>query len=412
LIEAVRPMRLFKLGVLAAVALWLGACSTTATPPPRPVASAAAPRLTIMVSLDAFRPDYLTRGITPNLSAIAAEGVRATSVKPSFPSITFPNHYTLITGLRPDHHGLVNNIMNDPVLGHFDKPSDDPRWFAGGVPLWTTAEQAGIKSASVFWPGSIVPVNGIRPSYWATFKKTAASDRVDMLLAWLDLPPDKRPQFATLYIDEVDSAGHDFGPFSPQINTAVSTVDTAIGRLVAGLKARGLWANTNLAVMSDHGMAVIDPQRIDYAEDLIDPSLAKAINPGPFTSFALEPGQKARAEAILLAPHPNLQCWRKDQVPARFEYGKNPRVTPIVCLSNIGSEVRARGAKVGGGDHGFDPADPNMQAFFVARGPAFKHGVVLPPIDNVDIYPLMAKVLGVTPSPNDGNFAHTAGALQ
>ena len=125
-----------------------------------------------------------------------------------------------------------------------------------------------------------------------------------------------------------------------------------------------------------------------------------------------EPGQEARAEAILLAPHPNLQCWRKDNVPARFVYGKNLRVTPIVCLSNIGSEVRPKGGRIGGGDHGFDPADTNMQAFFVARGPAFRHGAVLAPIDNVDIYPLMAKVLGVTPSPNDGNPAHTAGALR
>jgi predicted AlkP superfamily pyrophosphatase or phosphodiesterase len=409
MIEAVLAMRLFKLGVLAAAALWLSACASVA--PPVPVVTAA-PRLTIMMSIDAFRPDYLARGITPNLSAIAAEGVRATSVKPSFPSITFPNHYTLITGLRPDHHGLVNNVMNDPVLGHFDKPSDDPRWFSGGVPLWTTAEQAGIKSASVYWPGSIVPVNGIRPSYWATFKKSAANDRVDMLLAWLDLPSGQRPQFATLYIDEVDIAGHEFGPVSPQVNTAVVLVDTAIGRLIEGLKARGLWTTTNLAVMSDHGMAPIDLKRIDYLDDLIDPTIAKAVNPGPFTSFVPEPGQQARAEAILLAPHPNLKCWRKDNVPVRFVYGKNARVTPIVCLSNIGSEVRSKGGRIGGGDHGFDPADPNMQAFFVARGPAFRRSAVLPPIDNVDIYPLMAKVLGVRPSPNDGNPAHTAGALR
>ena len=378
-------MRLFKLGIVAAVSVWLSACAALVPPPPGPV-SATTDNLTIMVSLDGFRPDYLTRGITPNLNAIAAEGVRFQSVQPSFPSITFPNHYTLITGLRPDHHGIVNNIMNDPVLGHFDKPSDDPRWFAGGIPLWTTAEQAGIKSASVFWPGSIVAVNGVRPSYYAPFKNNTANDRVDMLLAWLDLPPAQRPHFATLYLNET-----------------VAAEDAAIGRLVLGLEARGLWTNTNLAVMSDHGMAVLDPKLIDIDTDLIDPSIAKAINPGPFTSFVPEPGQEAKAEAILLAPHPHLQCWRKDQVPERFDYGTNPRVTPIVCLSVLGGEVKTKAQKIDGGDHGYDPADPNMQAFFVARGPAFKHGAVLPPIDNVDIYPLMAKVLGVTATPDRGD---------
>lgn len=407
-------MRLLKSGFVALACLWLAACAPFSQRLGAPLRGpvAATDHLTVMVSLDGFRPDYLTRGLTPNLNAIAAEGVRAQSVKPSFPTITFPNHYTLVTGLRPDHHGVIANLMDDPVLGHFDKSSDDPRWWNGGLPLWVSAEQAGIKSGSVFWPGSFAQIHGVRPSYWLPFKKTTAGERVDQALAWLDQPADRRPGFLTVYLDEADVAGHTYGPAGAEQDKAIAALDAAIGKLIDGLKRRGRWGDTDLVVVSDHGMEPIDKGRAVYVEDVIAPSIARAVSPSPFTEFRPAPGKEAAAEAILLGAHANYQCWRKGELPARFDYGKNPRVAPIVCLSGPNSEFRRKGVTPGGGDHGFDPADPNMQAFMVARGPSFRHGVVLAPIDNVDIYPMMAKVLGVAPAPNDGVAAHTAEALK
>jgi predicted AlkP superfamily pyrophosphatase or phosphodiesterase len=395
--------RLFVLLTLLLATACAAIPPTEASPPRAPM---------FVVSLDGFRAEYLERGLTPNLMAIAADGVRASAVKPSFPPLTFPNHYTLVTGLRPDHHGIVANIMEDPTLGRFDKPSDDPRWWSGGVPLWVTAEKAGIRSAAVYWPGSIAAVNGVRPTHWLTFQKTTANERVDQLLAWLDGPADQRPGAAFLYLDEVDIAGHAFGPSSPQTNAAIAINDTAIGRLIAGLKSRGLYEGANLIVLSDHGMGSVDLSKIVYVDQLVDPGVARAINPSAFTEFRPNPGKEAQAEAALLGPHAQAQCWRKADFPAQFLYGQNPRVAPILCNTDFGTMVRYRGQNLNRGDHGFDPAQADMQAFMVARGPAFRHGVTLPPIDNVDLYPMMAKVLGVTPEPNDGNPGRTAAALR
>src|ERR1700761_2652701 len=224
-----------------------------------PAAAALAapkPDLLILVSIDGLRFDYLARGKTPVLKALAAEGVSA-AMRPSFPSLTFPNHYTLVTGLRPDHHGVVDNVMDDPALGHFTmKNSIDPRWWNGGKPLWVTAEEQGLKTATLFWPGSDREIHGHRPDYWKTYDMGFPPEqRVDQVLAWLDLPESQRPSFVTLYFDAVDEHGHHDGPNSAGLNAALAATDAAVGRLVEGLKARGLYAHANLIVTADHGMA-------------------------------------------------------------------------------------------------------------------------------------------------------------
>jgi predicted AlkP superfamily pyrophosphatase or phosphodiesterase len=199
---------------------------------------AAAAPLTVLVSIDGFRADYLDRGVTPVLSGLAAQGARG-AMRPSFPSKTFPNHYTLVTGLRPDHHGIVENNMEDPAIpGVTFKMSNlaavaDRRWWDGGEPIWVTAERAGIRSATMYWPGSEAEIHGVRPSLWLHFDQNRLSPaRVDQTLAWLDLPAEQRPQFVTLYFDEVDTAGHWFGPDSAEVNAAAGRVDQALGRLV------------------------------------------------------------------------------------------------------------------------------------------------------------------------------------
>ncbi len=402
-------MRLILSKIAAVLALGLALAAHPA------VAQTPAP-LTILISIDAFRADYLDRGVTPNLSALAAGGARGV-MRPSFPSKTFPNHYTLVTGLYPDHHGVVANNMTDEAIPgvRFSMGNTaavlDRRWWDGAEPIWVTAERARIITATLFWPGSEAAIHGIWPRHWAHFEQALPSNlRVDMLLALLDAPPADRPKFATLYFDIVDGAGHSYGPDSPQVNNAASTVDAAIGRLEAGLKARGIAAN--LIVVSDHGMAATSPARSLYMDDLLPKEAYRSLDMGPIGTIYPTPGHEAQVETALVGAHPHLQCWLKKDIPARFHYGQNPRVAPIFCLPQTGWLLTTRdfhGQEAG--DHGYDNMSPEMAAIFVASGPAFRHGVVVKPFVNVDIYPLLARLIGVAPQPNDGNLANLAPAL-
>ncbi|HEY2357383.1 MAG TPA: ectonucleotide pyrophosphatase/phosphodiesterase [Phenylobacterium sp.] len=369
--------------------------------------------LTILVSIDGFRADYLQRGLTPNIAALAADGVRATAMHPSFPSLTFPNHYTLVTGLRPDHSGIVDNNMEDPrkpgvtfSMGRADV-SHDPFWWDESEPLWVTAEKAGVRTATMFWPGSDLPIHGVQPHDWKMYDKHVSADqRVDQVLAWLDRPSAERPKFVTLYFDEVDSYGHSNGPDSPEVNAALARTDAAIGRLVKGLKSRRLFAETDLVIVADHGMAPTSSDRVTYLEDLLPVADLHIVGLGPEGALEAQPGHEAEVEKALLGTHPHMTCWRKQDVPQRFHYGSNPRVPPIVCLAETGWLISgARGRPVNKGAHGFDPYDPLMNALFVAHGPAFRRGVVQPAFDNVDVYPLLAALVGVDTLPNEGNLA-------
>lgn len=366
----------------------------------------------ILVSIDGFRPDYLDRGLTPNLSALAADGVRGT-MRPSFPSKTFPNHYTLVTGLRPDRHGIVANTMIDPQMpGRTFRLGDaaevtDPAWWDGATPLWVTAERAGLPTATMFWPGSEAAIGGVLPTYWKPFDQSmSAQARVEQVLAWLDEPV--RPAFLTLYFDEVDSHGHWSGPDSAELNAALERTDAAIGRLVAGLESRGLLAETDIVIVADHGMAATSRARIIPLEGLVEEADGRALVTGPYLAFQPAPDRRAQAEAALLREHEHMSCWRKGELPARFAYGHHRRVPKILCLADVGWEIlpQATAARrpMSGGAHGYDPADPSMAAIFVAAGRSFRGGVSAPVLDNVDVYPLLARLLDVRPEPNQGRL--------
>jgi predicted AlkP superfamily pyrophosphatase or phosphodiesterase len=383
-----------------------------------PALAQAPPPVTILISIDGFRPDYLDRGVTPTLSALATDGVRA-DMRPSFPSKTFPNHYAIVTGLRPDRNGIVDNNMYDAAITPLKftmsarEVSSDPRWWNEAEPIWVTAEKAGERTATMFWPGSDVPIHGTLPSHWLKFDMSMPpAARVDQALAWLDGPAADRPRLLTLYFDDVDTAGHHQGPDSPGLNQAAAKVDAAVARLKEGLKTRGIVAN--IVVVSDHGMAPTSPDKRIFADDFLDISTVKTPTMGAFMSVIPEPGREADVEKVLLAPHPHMQCWRKADIPVRYHYGHNPRVPPILCLPETGWEITTHSYKPRQpdlGDHGFDPFSPEMRAIFIANGPAFRRGVSLPVFDNVDVYPLLAKLLAVTPQPNDGNLADVAPAL-
>ena len=401
------------------LALVLGACAM-----PSLAAAPTAP-LTILISLDGFRADYLDRGNTPTLSALAADGARG-AMRPSFPSLTYPNHYALVTGKRPDHNGMVNNTLEAaevPGVGFSMSNHDavgDERWWNQAKPIWVSAEQQGVHAGVLFWPGSEAAVDGVRPTYWKKYdEKLAYDDRIDTVLAWIDA---KAPPLglATLYFDATDTEGHHYGPDSAEVNAAAARVDAAIARLVAGLKARGLNEATNIVVVADHGMA---PQPLSGLVDvatLVDPAKVKFVSTGSIVAVRALPGFEAEVKAAMLKAHPHLTCWEKAKIPARYGYGTNLRVPPIVCLAERGwyfataSAIKKRleDHPRDGGAHGYDPYDPTMRAVFVAHGPAFKPGVVLPVFDNVDVYPLLTRLIGVKGDKGDGALGPVKAALR
>lgn len=377
----------------------------------------------ILVSIDGFRAEYATRGLTPTIAALAADGVWARDgMRPSFPVNTFPNHYTLVTGLRPDHHGITDNTLFDAARPgvkfnmYARDQVQDRFWWDGAEPVWVTAEKAGLRSFVMYWPGSEAAVHGVRPSRWFVYDEAdPAFARVDRLLAWLDLPPAERPAFMTLYFEEVDTVGHHEGPDSPALNAALGDVDAALARLVAGLRARGLYDEVNLVVVADHGMSSVARERTVYLDDLVPGGGVRPVTLGSVAGLVPE---TPAAEAALLGKHPHVECWRKRDLPRRFHYGTNARIPPVICLSETGwalstreSWTRAADTKRAGA-HGFDPSDPQMRALFVAHGPAFRSGVTLPVFDNVSVYPLIMRLLGLKPRPNDGRAKDTARALR
>ena len=383
---------------------------------------AEARQTVLLVSIDGFRADYLDRGLTPTLSALAAGGVRA-SMRPSFPSLTFPNHYTLVTGLYPDHHGIVDNTMDDKHLArsHFTlsdhEAVTDPAWWNEGVPLWVTLQRQGGHAATLFWPGSEAEIRGVRPDHWLTYdQRMADADRVGQLLTWLDAPVAERPAFLTLYFDEVDTAGHHDGPDSEGVDRALAAVDGAIAQLIEGLKQRGLAETTDLIIVADHGMAALAPERTIYIDDYIAPDSVHIVTSGAMMGIDPPTGAKVVVEQALLSPKKHMICRRRQDMPERFHYGSNPRVPSILCLAESGWIVtsHAQSAKMRApyrGSHGFDNQLPEMAALFIARGPDFRQGLVHAPFDNVDVYPLMAKLLGMTPEANDGKLSDVADML-
>jgi predicted AlkP superfamily pyrophosphatase or phosphodiesterase len=407
--------RLFVAGFSA---LLLAACATGDAARPAP---AGGEPITILISLDGFRPDYLDRGITPALSDLATGGVRA-SMRPSFPSVTFPNHYTLVTGLHPGRHGLVNNRMEDAerpgaVFTLQDRNvASDAIWWSDAEPIWVTAEEQGVRVGTMFWPGSEYEIHGKRPTRWRTFDQSLPGfARVDVLLSWLDLPEAERPRFFTLYFDLVDTAGHRFGPDALETNAAVAEVDAAVARLRAGLDARGYAGRVNFVIAADHGMAAQAADAIIELDPRITPQQARVIWDGQFAAIQPLAGQEEAVERAVLGRSEHGQCWRKADMPARFDYSAHRRIPAIVCLADIGWRYRStqlpQYATPALGGHGWDPESPEMAAVFIANGPALRRGLSLPAFENVSIYPLLTRLIGIQPEANQGNIADVQPAL-
>jgi predicted AlkP superfamily pyrophosphatase or phosphodiesterase len=423
------PMKwLYRSLICSFIALGAGCASHSTTPTPPSGATTQQVKATsttplLLISIDAYRADYLDRGLSPTLQALAANGVRA-SMQPSFPSLTFPNHYTIVTGLVPDHHGIVDNTMVDAQLGKFThddrKAVSNEFWWDQATPIWETADAHGIRTATMFWPGSEAAIQGRHPDYWKPFDiKITADQRVDQVLAWLDLPADQRPGFITLYFNDVDKAGHEHGPDSPQLNQALQDTDEALTRLVDGLRQRGLLDRMNIIVVADHGMANAPDDNNILIDKLISMKDVETVTLGELAGF--NPKRKHDFNAIeeqLEQPQQHMHCWDKTRIPKRFNYGNNARVPQLVCLADVGwhitttEAIAKRKGEPHNGEHGYDNAEPTMQAVFVAHGPAFQTGIRYHSFPNVDVYPLMTQLLGIPPRFNDGNLQDVQGMLK
>lgn len=373
----------------------------------------------VVLSMDGFRWDYTDMTDTPVLDSIARIGVRATSFKPAFPSKTFPNHYSLATGLYPDNHGIVQNNFYDDVLGAIyrigDRNAVENGEFYGGEPIWVTAEKQGVTAASYFWVGSEAPIQGIQPTYWKRYDHNFPNEaRVDSVINWLQLPVEKRPRLIMWYFSEPDGYGHQYGPGSEEVNKKVTQLDSLLGVFIQKLNQLPHKNKVDFIILSDHGMSSISADRyIDLQEHIKQDWVSRAHGGNP--AFMIKAAEGC-ADSILtvLSEVPNLKAWKNEDVPERLNYGKNPRTMDILVLADntwsIGwGEVRGSYSK---GTHGYDNDEMDMHAIFYALGPSFRKGYTHETIEVVDLYPLIAHLLKLQPAEVDGKLSKTRGMLK
>jgi predicted AlkP superfamily pyrophosphatase or phosphodiesterase len=368
----------------------------------------------VLVSMDGFRWDYAQHFKLKNLNQIAKEGVHAKSMRPSYPSKTFPNHYSIVTGLYPDHHGIINNVFYDAALNEsFSLAStakNDSRFY-GGNPIWNVAEQQGVKTASFFWPGS--DLDQRRPSYYKNYDaKIPYETRIDTVLKWLQLPEKERPHLITLYFDEPDHTGHTFGPLSAENKKIILKMDSIMGQLSSKLDQLAIGKQINLIIVSDHGMAAISNDKKVAILDYLKPEWLgyKAVI-NPIMSLQAKAGcQDSIALALKKVPH--IKFWKSSQVPKRLHYGTNPRVHDFVIEAKKGySLVSKTSQNIKGGTHGYDNRNKDMQAIFYAKGPAFKVNKEVRSFQNVSVYPLIAHILGLQIEQVDGKLSEVQNML-
>ncbi|KAF2199630.1 ectonucleotide pyrophosphatase/phosphodiesterase family member 1 [Delitschia confertaspora ATCC 74209] len=392
---------------------------------------------TILISLDGFRADFLYRGLTPTLNKFIENGISPKYMLPSFPSVTFPNHYTMATGLYPEAHGVVGNKFWDPSLKkqfYYTHPdqSMQPFWW-GGEPLWVTAEKQDVRVAVHMWPGSEAHIGGIEPAYVDKYNGSEVLPlKVSRLLGLLDLPGPEdphananspRPQLIAAYVPNVDGDGHKYGPNSTEIRQTIKDADGMLESLLHGLEQRNLTDIVNVVVVSDHGMATTDVERLIQLEDLVDPNELSHIDGWPL--YGLRPKKDEDLERLYqqlkekTTTNPNIEVYLRDKdMPERYHFSNNKRIAPLWIVPKTGWAIVTKdefdieeGKKNGDvyhprGLHGYDFEHPLMRAIFVARGPAFPHkpNSRMEPFQNIELYNIICDSLSITPAPNNGTL--------
>ena len=377
----------------------------------------------LLISLDGFHPSYFDLVETPALSGIIKNGVKASALIPVFPSKTFPNHYTQVTGLYPENHGIISNTMYNESTGDWFRIGTgstavkESRWY-GGEPIWVTAEKQGLKAATYFWPGSEAEIKGVRPSLWKVFNGgTPHTERVLEVLSWLRRPAAERPRFISLYFSTVDQAGHSQGPGSEAVKQAVKEIDLTIDYLLDRIEPSFLEEQLDIIIVSDHGMSQLSRDRVIFLDDYIDLNEVLVVDISPVATLRPDEGEEEKIYRLLHNAHPKLQVFKKSEVPSSYHFNQHPLIPPIIAIADDGWSISShsifndRPNSYTGGNHGYDPVFESMNGIFVASGPSFKSGLDRPALHSIHLYELMCKVLELTPAENDGNLSEVEDVL-
>lgn len=369
----------------------------------------------LLISFDGFRYDYLSKTDTPHFDQLVRNGVKSEGLIPIFPTKTFPNHYTIATGLYPENSGLVANNMIDPETG--DRFSignrdavENPTWYQG-EPIWNTVEKQGKKAGTMFWVGSEAPIQNMRPTHWKRYDEALPdSARIDTVVQWLSRDDEKQVDFATLYFSFTDTQGHRFGPDSQEIIEAISRADDLIGYLSEQLRARQLYQKTNIMIVSDHGMAEVSRSRIVILDDIVNPDHLEIIEHSPSIMMNVKNDKLQEVYRSLKANENHFKVFLRDEIPDRYHLKNHSRIPQLLLVAEKGYTVNTRAffnehpGYPSGGTHGFDNQREEMHALFAAHGPAFKKGFQMEKFENIHLYELMAHLLNVQPAPNDGSL--------
>ncbi len=370
---------------------------------------------TVLVSFDGFRWDYSHRDITPTLDSIRVNGVSALSLEPVFPTKTFPNHYSIITGMYPSNHGIIQNYFENPFTNEIYRLGDREevqysRWYQGEA-FWETAERQGITTASYFWPGSEVELEYRRPTFYHVYEHNRPyEERVEGVIDWLQLPKEERPQFITLYFDATDTYGHRAGPYSEATNKAIKQLDSIIALLFQKLRSIEMLDSTNVIIVSDHGMTEVSQERVVNIESMLSELESYTIyGSGPVVGITVPDSMiEYTVEKLQANKSSHYQVYVREEVPEHYHYSNHPFIPPILVIADVGWSIvhnNAYRSVAVGGNHGYDSHHLDMHGIFYAIGPSFKKGYRTGTVRNIDIYPLLCEIFDIIPRQNiDGNL--------
>ncbi|KHN76781.1 Ectonucleotide pyrophosphatase/phosphodiesterase family member 3 [Toxocara canis] len=376
----------------------------------------------VILSMDGFRASYLYQNITPAVERIMDCGVHSKYVLPSFPSKTFPNHYTIATGLYPAWSGIVDNGFYDPNVpeNYFKKSTHSPGWYLG-EPIWNTVQKFGMKSAVYFWPGSEAPANGMMPNIYMPYNSTVPfTQRIDKVIEWLNLPDDERPSLIQVYVEQPDAAGHEGGPDSQIVRTAMVSMDGILNYFTEKLLEEGLMGCINLVIVSDHGMQYINSSRAVVMEELLPQPFNEALFTGAIAHISLlnnDTSVDGLIETMRCQHGKNYLTFKTKLVPARYHYSGSKRIGEVVIVGRAGALIYKTRAQADAdmnwhGNHGFDNRIISMRTIFAAIGPDIAEKKEISEFQNVELYNLFADLLHVTAAPNNGTKGHLYSVLR
>lgn len=369
----------------------------------------------LLISFDGFRYDYLNKTATPNFDQFAENGVQSKGLIPVFPSKTFPNHYSIATGLYPENTGFVGNTMYDPEWEEWYRIGDreaveNGKWYSG-EPIWNTLEKQDIRTGTMFWVGSEADIQEMHPTHWKPYDQDMPKKaRIDTVVKWMSAPNSEAIDFATLYFEQVDTQGHRYGTKSDSVNAAIQKSDRLVGYLRQQMQEQGLWDNTNIIILSDHGMTDLSADKVIRLDDIIDMDDVKRIINGPMTMIWPEEGQANQLIKKLKSGKDHYRVYKKENLPERYHLKNNRRIADIVMVADLGytiienKNVAQFKEYLPSGTHGYDNNEKKMQALFIARGPDFKTDTTVGTFQNIHVYDLINKLMGTEPAKNDGSL--------